>query len=176
MQSVGGHVANAIVPPGLSTRSISPVATSARGANMCPNWLSTTSNATSSYGNCSASPSRQSTCTSAIAAFSRARESNSGVRSIPQTSAPIRAAVIAATPVPHPTSSTRWPARTPANFTSNAADGVVTASSGAKCAQPCFCASLNLEIASSLMDLPRWDDSIHAKQLRNLFSRRITPR
>ena len=40
----GGQVANAIRPPGLSTRRISAMATSGRGANMWPNWLSTTSN------------------------------------------------------------------------------------------------------------------------------------
>ncbi len=40
----GGQVENAIRPPRLSTRSISLVTTAGRGANMCPNWLSTTSN------------------------------------------------------------------------------------------------------------------------------------
>ena len=34
IKSSGGHVANAIVPPGFSTRSISARATSGRGANM----------------------------------------------------------------------------------------------------------------------------------------------
>ncbi|MGX1211501.1 hypothetical protein AB7M42_001766 [Bradyrhizobium diazoefficiens] len=43
----GGQVENAMVPPGFSTRSISPMATSGRGANMWPNWLSTTSNSLS---------------------------------------------------------------------------------------------------------------------------------
>ena len=38
---------SAIVPPDLSTRSISRIATSGLGANMCPNWLRTTSNAPS---------------------------------------------------------------------------------------------------------------------------------
>ena len=37
-------VATPITPPGLSTRNISASATSGRGANMCPNWLRTTSN------------------------------------------------------------------------------------------------------------------------------------
>jgi hypothetical protein len=77
--------------------------------------------------------------TSARAAFSRARSSNSGVRSIAFTCAPKRAAVIATTPVPQPTSSTRMPGVTPANPTSRAAAGLVNASSGAKFFQPSFC-------------------------------------
>ena len=39
----GGHVENASVPPFLRTRSISRATTVGRGANMCPNWLRTTS-------------------------------------------------------------------------------------------------------------------------------------
>src|SRR6266571_4299006 len=46
----GGQVANAIVSPAFSTRSISPIATSGRGANMWPNWLTTTSKLESSKG------------------------------------------------------------------------------------------------------------------------------
>src|SRR5689334_4978654 len=44
VKSSGGHVENAIVPPGFNTLSISEIATSGRGANMCPNWLRTKSN------------------------------------------------------------------------------------------------------------------------------------
>src|ERR1043166_5632638 len=115
------------------------------------------SNVTSSNGNASASPSRKSISTFAMRAFSRARSSNSGVRSTPRTCAPIRAAVIATTPVPQPTSRALCPPRTFANFTKRAAAGVVSASSGAKCFQPCRCASLNLAMASSLMHQSLFD-------------------
>ena len=40
----GGQVASTTRPPGLSTRRISAMATSGRGANMWPNSLVTTSN------------------------------------------------------------------------------------------------------------------------------------
>src|SRR5258708_6322752 len=40
----GGHVANAIRPPALSTRRISVTAIPGRGANIWPNWLTTRSN------------------------------------------------------------------------------------------------------------------------------------
>jgi hypothetical protein len=43
MKCSGGRVANATRPPGLGTRRISATTTSGRGANMCPNWLTTTS-------------------------------------------------------------------------------------------------------------------------------------
>src|SRR6516225_728438 len=43
--SSGGHVEKAMLPPGLRTLSISRVATSERGANIWPNWLSTVSKA-----------------------------------------------------------------------------------------------------------------------------------
>ena len=87
----------------------------------------------------------------AIAEFSRARCISSGVRSKPVTRAPARAAVIATTPVPQATSSTRWPARIPACFTNCAAGPVVIASSGAKYAQPCFCAALNASKGSMIL-------------------------
>jgi hypothetical protein len=57
MNSSGGQVENAIVPAGFNTRSISPIATSGRGANMWPNWLTTTSKVPGSNGSCSTSPS-----------------------------------------------------------------------------------------------------------------------
>ncbi len=57
--------------------------------------------------------------------------------------APVRAAVIATTPVPHPISSTVSPEETRAKFTSAAAGMVVIASSGAKKAQPSRWAALN---------------------------------
>ena len=69
----GGHVLNAIVPPGFSTRSISESANAGLGAKMWPNWLRTTSNLPSANGSLSASPSCQSICTSAICEFWRAR-------------------------------------------------------------------------------------------------------
>src|SRR5947209_10398295 len=68
-----------------------------------------------------------------------------------RTRAPVRAAVIATTPVPHATSRTLCPPWTRANFTRRAAAGVVPASSGAKCFQPCRCPSLNLAMESSVM-------------------------
>src|SRR5882724_2209607 len=175
MSNSGGQVENAIVPPDLSTRSISRIATSGRGANMCPNWLRTTSNAPSGNGSASTSPSRQSTSTSATPEFSRARSSSSGVRSRLVTFAPMRAAVMATTPVPQATSSTRWPDWTSANFTRRAAVGVVTDSSGAKCAHPCFCVSFNFAIASALIG-KLFPKSNHYHELRNLILRRITLR
>ena len=81
-------------------------------------------------------------------AFSRARSSSCGVKSRAVTDAPARLAVIAATPVPQQTSRTRSPARTRAWRMRRAAGGVVITSSGTKCAQPCFCASLNCASAS----------------------------
>src|SRR5262245_37605743 len=81
MNSSGGQVENAIVPPGFSTRSISPMATSGRGANMWPNWLTTTSNVPGSNGSCSTSPSCQSIVTAASVAFVRATSRSSGVKS-----------------------------------------------------------------------------------------------
>ena len=88
MSNSGGQVANASVPPGFSTRSISPTATSGRGAKMCPNWLTTTSKLESANGRLSTSPSCQFTSTVAMLAFSRACASSSGVRSSPVTVAP----------------------------------------------------------------------------------------
>jgi hypothetical protein len=45
----GGQVAKAIRPC-FSTRRIAAIAISGRGANICPNWLSTTSNEASAQG------------------------------------------------------------------------------------------------------------------------------
>src|SRR5437867_7785703 len=154
MHSSGGHVEKAMRPPGLRTRSISRVAISGRGANMWANWLSTTSKAPSANGRLSASPSFHSTSASATAAFSRARLSNSGVRSSPVTFAPRRCAVIATTPVPQPTSRTRWPARIPANATSRGAAAHVVSSNGMKLAHACRWAALNCASASMCL-LPR---------------------
>src|SRR6266568_1616477 len=136
-------VRNAIVPPRFSTRSISLIAISGRGANMCANWLSTTSNSPSRKGRLSTSPCFHAiSSTSAIAAFSFATARSSGVRSRPATTAPARRAVIATTPVPHPTSSTRCPGRTPAKCTSFAAVGVVIWASGANDFHASRCATL----------------------------------
>lgn len=58
------------------------------------------------------------------------------------TFAPRRAAVIAATPVPHPTSSSIWPVATPAKLTSLAAEGVVNTSIGVNSDQASFWTAL----------------------------------
>src|SRR5947207_14283197 len=63
----------------------------------------------------------------------------------------------------------------PANFAKRAAVGVVIDSSGAKCAHPCFCASLNFSIASALIG-ELFPKSNHYRGLRNLILRRITLR
>src|SRR5438046_7428695 len=63
----------------------------------------------------------------------------------------------------------------PANFARRAAVGVVIDSSGAKCAHPCFCASLNFAIASALIG-ELFPKSNHYRELRNLILRRITLR
>ena len=128
----GGHVLNAIRPPGFKTRSIWPIATSGRGAKMWANWLRTTSNSPSRNGRSSTSPCfHVMSSSSAVAAFSLATARSSGVRSRPVTRAPARRAVIATTPVPQPASRRFCPGRTPANATSFAADGVVVIASGA---------------------------------------------
>ncbi len=128
----GGQVANAMRPPGFSTRRICATVTSGRGANMWPNWLTTTSNWPSGKGRLSASPSSHWVAPSlATRAFSRATSSRAGVRSSPVTDAPARAAVIATTPVPVPTSSTVSPGLISANSTRCAATGVVKAAVGA---------------------------------------------
>lgn len=57
-----------ILPFGLSTRAISPAATSWRGANIQPKTESTTSKLSSANGNASASPSIQLTSTPASVA------------------------------------------------------------------------------------------------------------
>src|SRR5439155_370837 len=88
---------------------------------------------------------------SAIAAFSLATARSSGVRSKPVTTAPARRAVIATTPVPHPTSSTRWFGRTPAKCTSFAALGVVVMASGANVFQFSRCIALNAWNGSEVM-------------------------
>ena len=143
-KSSGGHVLNAMRPPGLRTRSISRIATSGRGAKMCANWLSTTSNSLSRNGRASTSPSLHTmSSTPAITAFSLATTRSSGVRSSPVATAPARRAVIVTTPVPHPTSRILWPGRTPANLTSRAAGGVVIVAIGAKSFQPSRCFALN---------------------------------
>src|SRR3954470_6745917 len=56
--------------------------------------------------------------------------------------APRRAAVIAATPVPQPTSSSLWPVATPAKLTSLAAEGVVNTSIGVNSDQASFWTAL----------------------------------
>jgi GT2 family glycosyltransferase len=125
-----------------NTRSISAMATAGLGAKIWPNWLRITSNSSSPNGNFSTSPSSQRGWSSAIREFSRARSRSSGVKSIPVTCAPVRAAVIATTPVPQATSRTCCPGATPANFTRRAAGIVVSISNGAKFAQPSFCNAL----------------------------------
>src|SRR2546428_2304463 len=155
MYSSGGHVLNAVRPPGVRTRSISVVATAGRGAKMCANWLRTASNSPSRNGRFSASPSFQTmSSTSAIAAFSFAVARSSGVRSRPVTMAAGRRAVIATTPVPHPTSSTLWPGRTPAKPTSLAAGGVVFIASGANSFHPSRCLALNSANGSEVIVSP----------------------
>src|SRR6266704_4987185 len=154
--SSGGHVWNAIVPPRFSTRSISLIAISGRGANMCANWLSTTSNSPSRKGRLSTSPCFHAmSSTSAIAAFSFATARSSGVRSRPVTTAPARRAVIATTPVPHPTSRTLCPGRTPAKATSFAAVGVVIWASGANDFHASRCATLKASKGSDVI-VRRW--------------------
>ncbi len=69
MNISAGQVEKAIVPPGASTRSISPIATAGRGANMWPYWLTTTSDVPSANGSASTSPSCQSIGTFARRAF-----------------------------------------------------------------------------------------------------------
>src|SRR2546422_10373117 len=152
MNNSGGHVWNAMRPPDFRTRSISWMATSGRGAKMWANWLSTTSNSPSRKGRLSTSPCFQvMSSSSAIAAFSLATARSSGVRSKPVTAAPARRAVIATTPVPHPTSSTRWFGRTPAKCTSFAALGVVVMASGANVFQFSRCIALNAWNGSEVM-------------------------
>src|SRR3954454_22949632 len=90
----------------------------------------------------SASPSAKSTSRFASCACSRARSIRTGDRSRPLTFAPRRAAVIAATPVPHPTSSSLWPVATPAKLTSLAAEGVVNTSIGVNSDQASFWTAL----------------------------------
>ena len=48
MNNSGGQVEKAIVPPGFRTLNISESAFSGFGANICPNWLKTTSKKASS--------------------------------------------------------------------------------------------------------------------------------
>src|SRR5438132_10446353 len=152
MNSSGGHVLKAMRPPDFRTRNISLMATSGRGAKMWANWLSTTSNSPSRNGRLSTSPCfHVMSSSSAIAAFSLATARSSGVRSKPVTTAPDRRAVIATTPVPHPTSSTFWFGRTPAKCTSFAALGVVVMASGANVFQFSRCIALNAWNGSEVM-------------------------
>ncbi len=67
----GVQVQVAIAPPLRQTRAISSAALWWRGANMCPKVETTLSNAPSSNGIASASPSTQSTATPAAAASER---------------------------------------------------------------------------------------------------------
>src|SRR5262249_53495923 len=90
--------------------------------------------------------------TPAMAAFSLARWSSSGVRSSPVTRASRRRAVTATTPVPHPRPRTRRSARTPAKPTSRGAVVAVTSSNGVKVVQVCRWLALNC--ASSSISIP----------------------
>ena len=69
---------------------------------------------------------------------------------MPCARAPARAAVIAATPVPIPTSSTASPGAMPANRTSCALTGVVKVAVGANDAHIARCRSLNAESGSEV--------------------------
>src|SRR5439155_15392022 len=152
MNNSGGHVLKAMRPPDFRTRSISSMATSGRGAKMCANWLSTTSNSPSRKGRFSTSLRFHTmSSSSAIAAFSLATASSSGVRSTPVTTAPARRALMATTPVPHPTSSTAWPGRTPAKCTSRAALGVVDWARGANDFQTSRWLALNASKGSEVI-------------------------
>ena len=119
----GVQLSRPMVPPGRQTRTSSSATAWWWGANIAPIEDMTTSNEASSNGRCSASASTQSSSRPSRSATSRPASSSSGVRSLAVTSAPRSAARIAALPVPAATSSTRWPASTPAASTSRGPRG-----------------------------------------------------
>ena len=119
MNPSGVQLSSPMVPPGRVTRSSSSAARWWCGANITPRHEITASNAASPYGSASASPSSQRTVTPTSAASRRPASKSSGVRSDATTSAPARAAGMAALPDPAATSSTRWPRPIPAARTSS---------------------------------------------------------
>ena len=104
-------------PPGRQTRSSSPAVARWSGANMAPTVDSTTSKWSSGKGRSWASANSQVRASPRARAARSPTASSCGQMSVAMTSAPVAAAGRAALPVPAPTSSTRWPARTPAAAT-----------------------------------------------------------